>query len=59
MPKQERKSTSVRLTPEAVRLIEALAGELGVNQSAVIELAVRCLAKAEKIGPVSGREGGR
>ncbi|MDO8607696.1 MAG: ribbon-helix-helix protein, CopG family [Phaeospirillum sp.] len=58
MPKQERKSTSVRLTPEAVRLIEALAVRMGVNQSAVIELAVRCLAKAERIG-TADREGGR
>lgn len=41
--------TSVRLTQEAIRLRELLAAELGVSLTAVIELAIRELAKRENI----------
>jgi len=34
-------STSVRLTPEAKRLLKELAKKLGVSQTAIMEMAVR------------------
>ena len=40
--------TSLRLSPEAKRLLAALAERLGVSQSAVIELAIR--EKADREG---------
>lgn len=57
MPKQERKSTSVRLTLDAVRLVEALSAKLGVNQSSVVELAIRHLAKSERVSSRTASEG--
>lgn len=42
-------ATSYRLTPECLRAIAALSQRLGVNYTAVIELAVRTLAKKEKV----------
>lgn len=41
--------TSVRLSQDAKKLIVALSKKLGVSQSAVLELAIRQLAKQEKI----------
>ena len=41
----ERKSTSVRMTAEALRLLAETAYKLGMSQSACLELAVRDLAK--------------
>jgi hypothetical protein len=38
---------SYRLTDEAIRIIEELAAKLGISQTAVVELAVRGLAKRE------------
>ena len=39
--------TSFRLSDEALRLIARLSETLGINQTAVIEQAVRKLARAE------------
>ena len=41
--------TSIRLTEDAKKLIESLSEKLGVNQTAVIEMAVRKLAEIEKV----------
>jgi Ribbon-helix-helix protein, copG family len=43
------KLTSIRLTEDAKLLIELLSKKLGVSQSALLELALRALAKQEKI----------
>jgi predicted transcriptional regulator len=45
----EKVSTSVRLTPEAFRLLTAIAARLGVSQSAVMELAIREKARKEEV----------
>ena len=44
-----KEQTSMRLTPEASRLLEKLAKKLGVSRTAVMEMAVRRLAEVEKI----------
>jgi len=44
-----RKPSSIRLSAEAKRLRAALAQKLGVTQTAVIELAIRELAKKEGV----------
>jgi len=44
-----RKLTSIRITEEAKRLRDLLAQRLGVSKSAVLELAIRELAKREDI----------
>lgn len=44
-----KKPTSFRLSDEALELIAKLATHLGVSQAAVIEMAVRLLAKREKV----------
>jgi len=44
-----KKQTSVRLTNEAVRLRYLLSSKLGVSLTAVLELAIRALAKREDI----------
>jgi hypothetical protein len=41
--------TSIRLTPEALRLLKALAKRLGISQAAVMELALRLLAAREEV----------
>ena len=41
--------TSMRLSPEAKRLIAAVAQRLGVTQTAVLELAMRVLARREAV----------
>jgi predicted transcriptional regulator len=38
-------ATSVRITPEAKRLLKLLAEALGISQAAVLELAIRQMAK--------------
>ena len=43
--------TSYRLSPEALRLIAKLAKHLGLSQAAVLEQAVRQLARKEKLTP--------
>lgn len=47
----DRKATSYRLTTTVLELICSLSEALGLNQTAVIELAVRELAKRNKIKP--------
>jgi len=42
-------ATSFRLSDEAVRLIKLLAESKGVSQAAVLEVAIRELAKKEKV----------
>jgi len=44
-----KEQTSMRLTPEAKRLLEKLAKKLGVSRTAVMEMAVRRMAEVEKI----------
>jgi hypothetical protein len=43
-----KQGTSFRLSPKTVRLIEALSEQLGVNKTAVVEQAVRLMARREK-----------
>lgn len=45
MDKQQKNPTSIRLTPEAKRLIERLAKNRGVTQTAILELAIREMAE--------------
>jgi predicted DNA-binding protein len=40
-----KKKTSIRLSEEAQILIEQLSKQLGISQSAVLELAIRVVAK--------------
>jgi predicted DNA-binding protein len=42
-------TTSLRLTPEAKRLLQALATKMGIPMSSVIELAIRLLAERESV----------
>jgi len=44
-----KKKTSIRYSDEAKTLIEKLSKKLGISQSAVLELAIRALAKQEGI----------
>jgi predicted transcriptional regulator len=48
-PGPEKKRTSVDISPEGKRLMEALAEKLAISQSAVFEVAIRQLAKREKV----------
>jgi Ribbon-helix-helix protein, copG family len=41
-------ATSVRLSPKAKQLLQRLAAQAGISQSAILELAIR--EKAEKAG---------
>jgi predicted DNA-binding protein len=43
------RTTSLRFTPEARRLLEALAAKLGISMAAVIEIAIRHLADRERV----------
>jgi len=47
--KKEAKQTSVRLMTEAKTLIAQLSQKLGINQTSVIERAIRVLAEKEKV----------
>jgi predicted DNA-binding protein len=47
--KKDAKQTSIRLTSEAKELIERLSQKLGINQTSVIEMAIRVLAEKEKV----------
>jgi len=47
--KTMKKLTSIRLTPEAVILIRILSKKMGVNQTAILELAIRELARKENV----------
>ena len=52
--KKNARQTSVRLTPEAKELIERLSKKLGINQTSVIEMAIRVLAEKEKVIALEG-----
>ena len=41
--------TTIRLTPEAKELIKRLTAKLGINQTSVIEIAIRVLAEKENL----------
>jgi len=47
--KKHPQQTSIRLTPEAKDLIERLSQKLGINQTSVIEMAIRVLAEKENV----------
>jgi predicted DNA-binding protein len=49
----EKRQTSIRMSQEAKRLLEKISKQLGISQSAVIEISIRQLAKKEKIEYVS------
>jgi len=42
---------SIRISPQAEALRATLAAKLGVNKSAVIEMAIRQMAAREKVSP--------
>ena len=44
-----KQATSIRLTPEAKRLLQLLAEKLGLSQTGILELAIREKAKREGI----------
>jgi predicted DNA-binding protein len=44
-----KKGTSFRLSDEALRLIALLTAHLGLSQASVVELAVRDLARKNKL----------
>lgn len=46
--------TSFRLSDTALRLVRALSVRLGISQTAVIEMALRALARREGIGKGEG-----
>ena len=46
-----KKPTSFRLTAPALRLIKALAEKQGLSQTAVVEVAVRKMARDEGLSP--------
>lgn len=46
---ETKRFTSMRLSPEAKRLLVALAQKLGVSQTAILELALREKAKREGV----------
>ncbi len=42
-------NASFRISPDALRLMKAMAETKGISQTAVVEIALRDLAKREKI----------
>ncbi len=45
----KKQATSIRLSSEAKRLLAALAQKLGINKTAVMEIAIRRLAEQERL----------
>jgi len=45
--------TSFRLSQQALDLLAALAGDTGLSHTAVVEMALRDLAKARKVQPAT------
>ena len=43
------KHTTIRLTPEAKRLLEELAKKLGVTKTGIIEMAIREFAEKREV----------
>jgi hypothetical protein len=52
---QPKKPTSIRLSPDAIELRRALSAKLGIDQTAIVELAIRRLAEAEGISTKPGK----
>lgn len=46
---ETKRLTSMRLSPEAKRLLAMLAKKLSISQAAVLELAIRDKAKRERV----------
>jgi len=46
---KNKSNTSLRLTPEAIRLLRELAKKLGVSQTAIMEMAIRRMAEQENV----------
>jgi hypothetical protein len=46
----KKEATSYRLTPEAKRLLKALAAQLGLTDHAALEIAIRATAQRHGIG---------
>ncbi len=44
-----KRSTTIRVTEDARRLMAVLAKKKGISQSAVLELAIRDMAKREQV----------
>lgn len=42
--------TSFRLSGEALRLLAEMSAKMGVSQTAVLEMAIREIAKRQKVG---------
>jgi predicted transcriptional regulator len=55
-----KKATAIRLTDEGTRLLAAVADQLGVSRTAVMEMAIRRIAKEEGVAspPAGEGEGG-
>jgi hypothetical protein len=51
--------TSIQMTREAGQAIGDLAAKLGVNRSAVLELAIRAFARENGIAPAARTEAAR
>lgn len=51
-----KKKTSIRYSDEAKTLLEKLSRKLGISQSALLELAIRALAKQEGISQLQESE---
>ena len=51
-----KKPTAIRLTGEGKELLENLSRQLGVTQTAVMEMAIRRMAQQEKVARVSDKE---
>lgn len=55
MTKDEKKlKRSFTITPDADRLIEAIAAKLGLSKSSVVEVAIRRLAATENVEAKAG-----
>lgn len=46
---KNKKNVTMRLSPEAIEVIKDIAKKLGLSQAAVVEIAVRTLAKVELV----------
>jgi predicted transcriptional regulator len=44
---EKKRATSIRLSPEAKRLLTQMAQQLGITEAAVIEIAIRRFAEEE------------
>lgn len=45
----EKRSFNIRISPEAQRLLDAIAAKLGVSKASVFEMAIRKLAEQERV----------